>query len=229
MKTAHLFCGAGGGILADLILGHEPIYAVDNDEKCIENVKRNKDEWFPSIEAIQADIGEFDATHWQGKVDIINAGVPCPRWSSAKRGRGRTYDGWPDTLRITQQALPRFLFIECVANFKKEHEKIKADLESIGYGLTDYIITSASDLGAPHARKRYWSIGYANNESKPVRRVNAEMALMSPTDAGVWWETPPTFPRMDDGVADRIYRFRATGNGQVPIQCAAAWIILGGP
>lgn len=24
IKTAHLFAGAGGGILADLILGHEP-------------------------------------------------------------------------------------------------------------------------------------------------------------------------------------------------------------
>ena len=228
MNTAHLFSGAGGGMLADLILGHEPIYAIDIDEKCIENIKRNKNEWYANVEAIKADAGSYDAHHWKGRVDIIHAGVPCPRWSAAKRGRGDSYDGWPDTLRITEQAKPRFLFLECVANFKKEHERIKDDLKAINYGITDFIITSASDLGAPHARKRYWAIAYANNESEPVRRLDAEVALLSPIDAGVWWETPPRISRMDDGMADRVYRFKATGNGQVPIQCAAAWIILGG-
>lgn len=29
MRTAHLFAGAGGGLLADLILGHEPVLAVE--------------------------------------------------------------------------------------------------------------------------------------------------------------------------------------------------------
>ena len=36
MKTLHLFAGAGGGLLADLILGHEPIGAVEWDPYCCE-------------------------------------------------------------------------------------------------------------------------------------------------------------------------------------------------
>ena len=228
MNTAHLFSGAGGGMLADLIMGHEPIYAIDIDGDCIENIERNKLEWFPNVKAIKADAGKYDAHHWKGRVDIIHAGVPCPRWSSARRGQGSTYDGWPDTLRITEQASPRFLFLECVANFKKEHKGVKNDLKAIGYGITDYIITSAASVGAPHTRKRYWAIAYANNESEPVRSINAEMAFLSPSDSGVWWETQPRVPGVDDGVANRVYRFKATGNGQVPIQSAIAWIILGG-
>ena len=31
LKTLHLFAGAGGGLLADLILGHEPIGAAARD------------------------------------------------------------------------------------------------------------------------------------------------------------------------------------------------------
>lgn len=34
MKTGHLFSGAGGGLLADLILGHTP---VDEDSGCSES------------------------------------------------------------------------------------------------------------------------------------------------------------------------------------------------
>lgn len=34
MKTLHLFAGAGGGLLADLILGHEPMGAVEIEPYC---------------------------------------------------------------------------------------------------------------------------------------------------------------------------------------------------
>lgn len=34
MKTMHLFAGAGGGLLSDLILGHTPVCAVEWDAYC---------------------------------------------------------------------------------------------------------------------------------------------------------------------------------------------------
>ena len=34
MFTLHLFAGIGGGILADILLGHKPIGAVEIDEYC---------------------------------------------------------------------------------------------------------------------------------------------------------------------------------------------------
>ncbi len=41
MQNMHLFAGAGGGLLADLILGHEPVCAVDHDHYCC-NVLRER-------------------------------------------------------------------------------------------------------------------------------------------------------------------------------------------
>lgn len=228
MRTAHIFAGSGGGLLADLILGHTPIEAVEWDEQACANLRARAD-WFPGLRVHCADIRSFDATRWQGRVDILHAGVPCPRWSSARRGRGSTYDGWPDTLRIVLECRPPVVFLECVESFKREHERVSVDLECAGYSLSAPLITDAASLGAPHSRRRYWAIGFSHNEGQSMRRDHAEMAVLPPADAGPWWENPPPPLGVDDGLADRVYRFRATGNGQVPVQAAAAYLMLGGP
>lgn len=41
-----------------------------------------------------------------------------------------------------------------------------------------------------------------------------------------WWKTEPQLDRMADGVADRVDRVKAIGNGQVSIVAAAAFRIL---
>ena len=97
LKTGHLFAGSGGGLLADLILGHDPIEAVEWNERNCNDLRAKSPEWFPNLRVQCADMREFDGTDWQGRVDILHAGVPCPRWSTARRGQGETYDGWPDT------------------------------------------------------------------------------------------------------------------------------------
>ena len=43
-----------------------------------------------------------------------------------------------------------------------------------------------------------------------------------------WWETEPNVGRVADGVAARVDRLKAIGNGQVPLCAATAWRILGG-
>lgn len=228
MNTGHIFAGSGGGLLADLILGHEPIEAVEWDERACENLEARRD-WFPSLRVHCADIRTFDASDWKGRVDILHAGVPCPKWSTARRGQGETYDGWPDTLRIIQQAQPPIVFLECVEAFKREHERVRKDLAANGYGITSPLITDAASLGAPHSRRRYWAIGYSHDKGQSMCSDDAEASVLPPPDAGPWWENPPPSLGVDAGVADRVYRFRATGNGQIPVQAAAAYLMLGGP
>ena len=48
------------------------------------------------------------------------------------------------------------------------------------------------------------------------------------TDIGSasWWETEPNVGRVVDGVAARVDRLKAIGNGQVPLCAATAWKIL---
>jgi DNA (cytosine-5)-methyltransferase 1 len=227
MRTAHLFAGAGGGMLADLILGHTPTIAVELDHDCCD-ILRTCD-WWPELTVHESDVRDVDATDWQGRVDCVHAGIPCPRWSSARRGAGNPDNLWPEVFRIISAARPAFVFLECVPQFAREHDAVERDLAGIKYQITRPLVSDCAALGAPHARERYWAICYADNEGEPMRRLNAEMAVLPPTDAGDWWEVDPRNIRMADGVAGRSHRYRAIGNGQVPIQAAAAWLMLGGP
>jgi DNA (cytosine-5)-methyltransferase 1 len=41
-----------------------------------------------------------------------------------------------------------------------------------------------------------------------------------------WWQTEPNVGRVADGLADRVDRLKAIGNGQVPLCASTAWNIL---
>jgi hypothetical protein len=43
---------------------------------------------------------------------------------------------------------------------------------------------------------------------------------------GKWWEIEPRMGRVADGVAARVDRLKAIGNGQVPLCAATAWRVL---
>ena len=47
-------------------------------------------------------------------------------------------------------------------------------------------------------------------------------------ERGEWWEVEPELGRVADGVADRLDRLRAIGNGQVPSVVREAWARLNG-
>ena len=44
-----------------------------------------------------------------------------------------------------------------------------------------------------------------------------------------WWQTEPNVDRVVDGMASRVDRIKAIGNGQVPLCAATAWRILNAP
>ena len=229
MKTMHLFAGAGGGLLGDLILGHTPIVAVEWNEKRAENLrKRAKEGWFPGLSVVCCDIRTFDGSRWAGEVDMVHAGIPCPRWSKARRGVGDPADYWPEVARIAKTARPRALFIESVKGIHVEHERFENDLWEIGYTLCPAIITNAASVGAPHSRERYWAFAYANENGQPVCAQHDEAPVLPTIEDCGWWETDPRFLRVDDGVADRVDRYglEAAGDGQVPLQMAVAWRLL---
>ncbi|HET8686452.1 MAG TPA: hypothetical protein VFM18_07285, partial [Methanosarcina sp.] len=41
-----------------------------------------------------------------------------------------------------------------------------------------------------------------------------------------WWESEPNVGRVANGVADRMGKLKALGNGQVPLQAAVSYSIL---
>jgi DNA (cytosine-5)-methyltransferase 1 len=69
-------------------------------------------------------------------------------------------------------------------------------------------------------------VAYAGGEGLAQRQGQAgQRAYASATGAG-WWAIEPDVGRVADGVAARVDRLRALGNGQVPMAAAVAWQIL---
>jgi DNA (cytosine-5)-methyltransferase 1 len=80
---------------------------------------------------------------------------------------------------------------------------------------------SGSPLANPtHSRDvwREWELGFTQQKYNSGR---------SPTDGGrEWWATEPSVGRVANGVAHRVDRLKAIGNGQVPLCAATAWQLL---
>jgi len=159
--TAHLFAGAGGDILAGLILGHEPVVAVECSKFCCDVLReRKEDGWLPStLEIIEGDIREVDFSRWEGRVDQISAGFPCQDISVAGTQKGikgeRSGLVW-EVLRAIDVIRPSLVFLENSPNIRtKGRVEIVQELVSRGYAWRDGTL-AAFDVGAPHKRNRWW-------------------------------------------------------------------------
>jgi DNA (cytosine-5)-methyltransferase 1 len=125
---------------------------------------------------------------------------------------------WPEMYRVVQEVEPHYVFAENVS--REAIESAAHDLCAMGY-KADMLPLSAADLGADHVRERYWLLAYTDDKSELRRCLDAEMAQCESICEGVW-QTEPSHSRVVNGVAGRMERYTATGNGQVPIVAAAA-------
>jgi DNA (cytosine-5)-methyltransferase 1 len=163
LRTLHLFAGAGGGVLADMLLGHQPVCAVEINYYCQQVLaQRQKDgllPWFP----IFADVKDFDGKPWRGIVDVVSGGFPCQDISSAGRGAGIEGERsglWRQFARIICQVRPTFAFVENSPMLTvRGLGKVLGDLASIGYNA-EWCVLGANDAGAPHIRKRIWILAH---------------------------------------------------------------------
>ena len=156
MRELHLFAGAGGGILGGMMLGHEPVCAVEIDKYCRRVLQARQDDGSLPPFPIYEDVRKFDGHAWRGLVDVICGGFPCQPFSCAGKQLG-TADPrhlWPEMARIIEEVRPRYVFAENVSI--SAFEEPWRDLRRLGYRVPPAICVSASDVGAPHLRKRWW-------------------------------------------------------------------------
>jgi site-specific DNA-cytosine methylase len=224
MRTGHLFAGGGGGLYADLILGHTPVFAVEWDPWRVEWLRCQ----FPETEVIHADARTVDFAALAGRVDCLHAGIPCPAWSSARRGVGSPPDHTETVIRAVDQCRPEWVFLECVAGYKREHGRMRGLLRGIGYTLARPLILDAAGVGAPHSRARYWALGHSDRHGEPKLPIHAKVAVLPTPDPSAW-ESDPAEICLDDGLANAHKFLAAYGDGQVPLCAAVAWKLLGGP
>lgn len=162
MRELHLFAGIGGGILGSMLLGHEPVAAVEINPYCRQVLKARQDDGslprFPIFEDVKA----FDGHEWRGKVDVISGGFPCQDISLAGEGKGLSGDRsglWFEMLRVVRAVEPLFVFVENAAALR--HRGLDSVLQGLAESGFDaeWSLLSAASIGAVHRRDRMWILG----------------------------------------------------------------------
>jgi DNA (cytosine-5)-methyltransferase 1 len=217
-----LFAGLGGGILGGKLLGWNTVCAVEINPFCCRRLMQRQNEEYLSPFPIWDDVRSFNGKEWKGFVDVVSGGFPCQAFSTATHGHATAIDFWPDMFRIIGEVQPKFVFAENVS--RKAIEKAAKDCQSLGY-QTETIGLSAKNLGADHIRRRHWLLAYSNMRDELFSTLNAEASRLPKFYLSIW-KTYPNESGMVNGMADRMDRFRAIGNGQVPIVVATAFSIL---
>lgn len=166
LNTFHLFAGAGGGILADLLLDHNPIGACEIEQyprKVL--LQRQRDGILPTF-PIWDDVCTLDGKPWRGSVDVLCGGFPCQDISAAGKGAGITgaRSGlWKEYARLIDEMRPRFVFAENSPLLRTRGlGVVLEDLASLGYDAR-WGIMGAWHVGAPHKRDRMWVLAYAKS------------------------------------------------------------------
>jgi len=114
----------------------------------------------------------FPWSDFRDRVDILTGGYPCQPFSAAGQRKGKQDPRhlWPwiaDGIRLLR---PRFCFFENVeGHISLGLSDVIEDLAGMGYRTT-WGIFSASEVGAPHQRKRVFML--AHNNGQRVEELN---------------------------------------------------------
>ena len=232
MNELHLFAGAGGGILGGQLLGHTTVCAVEIEEYPRQILlQRQRDGVLPKF-PIWDDVCTFDGTPWRGAVDVICGGFPCQDISAAGKGAGiggKRSGLWKEYARIIDEIRPEFVFAENSPLLRTRGlDVVLEDLSELGYDAR-WCVLGAWHVGAPHKRNRMWILAHAASagckEREPNQKCLSNIAENNVEARGIW-KTEPAVGRVARGVAHRVDRLKAIGNGQVSAVAATAWNIL---
>ena len=152
---------------------------------------------------IWSNLKTFPAHLFRDRVDILTGGYPCQPFSAAGKRAGKDDPRhlWPWIREHIKTMRPVRCFFENVeGHISLGLREVIEDLEGLGYETT-WGIFSASEVGAPHQRKRVYILAHAkrdpirqqsrwrsgeNGQSAPFPRVDGEpQPLADATGAGL--------------------------------------------
>jgi len=160
---------------------------------------------------------------------------------------------WSVMADIVGEVRPRYVLVEnSPALLTRGLGVVLSDLAALGYDCR-WTMLGAADVGAPHQRDRFWLVAHAHgmrelqpegrernewrracnsgeemsNANRPQRqrdeRPQRGFKEYGNACSSGRWPPEPAVGRMAHGVAHRMDRLRAIGNGQVPRVVASAW------
>lgn len=243
MNELHLFAGAGGGILGGILLGHTCVCAVEIEPYCRKVLlQRQRDRILPKF-PIWDDVRTFDGRPWRGLVDVVCGGFPCQDISAANP-TGRGINGirsglWVEMRRVVCEVRPRIVLVEnSPMLLNRGLGRVLGDLAGLGFHAR-WGVLSAGAVGARHLRRRIFVVGHTGKMDNPyglnpgcLERLAPTLwgwtknASIRPSDGRGAWAREPAVARVAYGVANRVDRLKAIGNGQVPAVVRLAWETL---
>nr|BAR19616.1 site-specific DNA methylase [uncultured Mediterranean phage uvMED] len=124
---------------------------------------------------VWSDLKTLPAHCFRDRVDVLTGGYPCQPFSAAglRKGADDPRHLWPYIYDHIRTIRPVRCFFENVeGHISLGLRDVIADLESLGYQTT-WGIFSASEVGAPHQRKRVYILAYATSAgSSPREHAN---------------------------------------------------------
>ena len=231
LREMALFAGAGGGILGGHLLGWKTVCAVEWESYPASVLAARQNDGILPPFPIWDDVQTFDGKPWRGLVDVVSGGFPCQDISCAGRGagiEGERSSMWKHMARIISEVRPQYAFMEnSPLLVPRGLAVVISDLAEIGYDCR-WGCLSASELGAEHERDRIWIVAADTNMSQCERRsISSRVFQENPyISYPRWGKDKPGVDRVSNGMAARMDRLKAVGNGQVPIVAATAFQIL---
>ena len=115
-----------------------------------------------------------------------------------------------------------------------DSEEFSESLAAMGFNA-EWGVLGAHHADAPHERERIWILADAGCKHGSARGINEQdespakwRKEASHHQRYCRWPAEPELDRVGHGVANRMDRLKAIGNGQVPRVAAAAFTILSG-
>lgn len=160
MKIGSLCTGYGGLDMAvEAYFNAETIWVSEIDQHASQVIEQRIN---------KPNLGDLKLINWDEvePIDILTAGYPCQPFSHAgyRKGSDDERHLWPYIKEVISYLRPRYVVLENVAgHLSLGFGDVLADLTQIGYDAT-WRIVRASDVGAPHQRKRLFVIAYPTSQ-----------------------------------------------------------------
>lgn len=188
LSLGSLCTGYGGlDLAAAEVLDVRPVWVADPDPGAGAVLGHR----FPTV----PNLGDITATDFRQvpRVDVLCAGFPCQDLSYAGRGAGireGTRSGlWHVIADAVGVLRPRYLILENVAAIIARRpglDVVLGDLADLGFAA-EWACVRASDVGAPHARNRWFLVA-----EDPDRATSGQRRVTAPRQAQGRWARSDT-------------------------------------
>jgi DNA (cytosine-5)-methyltransferase 1 len=159
MRVGSLFTGYGG---LDIAVGGDLAWYSEIDKAACKVLEAH----YPDA----PNLGDITKINWSEvePLDVLTGGYPCQPFSHAglRKGKNDERHLWPYVRDAIDSLRPQYAILENVSgHLTLGFGDVLADLATIGYNA-EWGVIRASDVGAPHGRKRLFIIAYPNSASR---------------------------------------------------------------